>query len=73
LKRSTSAHEKSNVRGATICEPNGDSGDDFLRGLLDDARAKGLDEVEIKEIDQSDWARVKQVCKDRGLKASFED
>jgi hypothetical protein len=40
--------KKSNVRGVTIYEPNGDSGDDVLRGLLDCAKAKGLNEVKIK-------------------------
>jgi len=65
--------KKSSGGGVTIYEPNGDSGDDFLQGLVDDAKAKGVNEVKIKGIDNADRARVEQVCKDNGLKVSFED
>jgi hypothetical protein len=51
---------RSSARGVTIYEPNGDSGYDFLQGLVDDAKARGLNEVKIKGIDDADRASLQR-------------
>ncbi|MGH8013316.1 MAG: hypothetical protein ACREQ4_12540 [Candidatus Binataceae bacterium] len=65
--------KKINVGGVTIYEPNGDSPEDFIRCLVDDANAKGLHEVNIGGITHpADRAKVETICEEKGIKVRFE-